>query len=462
MNRRRFSTALRACTLIGLGTLTQAAAATDLMKAWQDAEANDPGYAAARAQRAASAEALPQARAALLPRLQAALGVGSTWASVSDLPRQAYTTNGYGVSLVVPVFHWGNWQAYEIGKLENARGEIVFEKARQTLMIDVARAYFDVLQAQDQLAFARAHESALDEQLKIAQAAFDAGIQTIVDVDQARAALHLARAERSAALNETAIRGERLNKLVGHPVGPLAALSDDVSVTALAAADPDRWIALARQRNLDVVNSEIDSEMARRDTRRAQAADLPTVDLIATFNHSSQASSRYMYASALPNTTGIGVAGGAGNASVVGVQVTIPLFTGGYVQSRKRATLALERRAGDALLDAREKAVLDARQTYLSLRKGVDLIDALSSAVASTRTSVESAKTAYEVGDRTATDVLIAEDKQYRSRTAFSRARYDYVIHWLELAQVAGQLTDAELAEVNALLTAHPAHATVD
>ncbi|MCA8300839.1 TolC family outer membrane protein [Burkholderia seminalis] len=449
----RLSTSLKACALLVLGACAQAAYATDLMSAWQDAQASDPGYAAARAQRAAGVEALPQARAALLPRLQAALGVGSTWASVSDLPRQEYTTNGYGASLVVPVFHWGDWQGYEIGKLKVARSEIVFEKARQALMIDVARAYFDVLQAQDQLAFSRAHEAALDEQLKIAQAAFDAGTQTVVDLDQARAALDLARAERAGALNDYQIRTERLNKLVGHPVGSLAALPDDASVSPLAAADLDQWTTLARQRNLDVATCEIDSEMASRETRRAQSADLPTVDLIATFNHSSQGNSRYMYSATLPSQNGIGVAGGAGNSSVIGLQITIPIFTGGYVQSRKRETLALESRAGNALLDARENAVLDARQTYLSLLNGRDMIAALRSAVVSTRTSTRSAKTAYEIGDRTSTDVLIAEDKQYRSRTAFSRARYDYMLHWLELSRAAGQLTDAELANVNALLT---------
>lgn len=449
----KLSTArLKRCALLVLGTLSSVASATDLVSTWQDAQGADPGFAAARAEFRASDEALPQARAALLPHLQTAFGVGSTWASVSDLPRQAYTTNGYGAQVVVPVFHWGDWQGLEIGKLHVARGEVAFEKARQKLMLDVARAYFDVLLAQDTLRFAKAHETSLEQQLNTAQAAFDAGDQTVVDVDQARATRDLAKADRAAATSDFAIRVARLNKLVGHPVGDLATLPDAAKLPPVAPDELEKWVDLAQHQNLDVAGEEIDLEVARRETRRARAADMPTVDLVASFNHSSQANSRYMYAANLPGNTGIGVAGGAGNSSVVGIQITIPIFAGGSIQSRKRETLALEDKANNELLNARENAALDARQTCLALFNGVDRIAALQSAVISTRTSSGSARTAYEVGDRASTDVLIAEDKQYASQTALSRARYDYLIHRLELAQIAGQLTDADLADINALL----------
>ncbi|EIF28244.1 type I secretion outer membrane protein, TolC family [Burkholderia sp. Ch1-1] len=449
MTRRISKAALTQCALIAASMLGGTASATDLLSVWQDAQEADPGFAAARAQQRASDEALPQARAALLPHMQAAVGTASNWGNgFSDQPSQQYTSNGYAASLVVPVFHWGDWQGLDIGKLKVARGDVAFEKARQSLMLQVARAYFDVLEAQDTLRFTQAHEASLDTQLKRAQAGFDAGSETVVDVDEARAAHDLARADQASARSDFQIRRARLDKLVGHPTAALAALPEGALLPAVA--NIDQWVSLAADQNLDVASGRIDSEIAHKETRQARAADLPTVDLVATFNHSSQASSRYMYAPAIGSNPG--VTGGAGNSKVVGVQITIPIFAGGAVQSRKRETLALEDKAARELQSALENAELDARQKYLALMNGMDRIHALQSAVKSSRTSSGSARTAYEVGDRTSTDVVIAEDRQYASQTALSRARYDYLIQRLELAQIAGQLTDSELTDVNALL----------
>ncbi len=451
MTRRISKATLTHIALVVASLFGGTAGATDLLGAWRDAQGSDPGFAAARAQQRASDEAMPQARAALLPHMQASVGTASNWGrGFSDLPPQQYTSNGYAASLVLPVFHWGDWQGLDIGKLKVARGDVAFEKARQDLMLDVARAYFDVLEAQDALRFTEAHEVSLNDQLKSAQAAFDAGTQTVVDVDQARAAHDLARAEQAAARSDYQIRLARLNKLVGHPADSLAALPDGAQLPAVA--NIDEWISLAQQQNLEVASGQIDSEIARKETSQARAASLPTVDLVASFNHSSQASSRYTYAPAIDSGGGLGVTGGAANSWVVGVQITIPISTGGAVQSRKRETLALEDKAASELQNARENATLEVRQKYFALLNGMDRIHALQSAVASSRMSTGSARTAYDVGDRTSTDVVIAEDRQYASQTALSRARYDYLRQRLELARIAGQLNEDALAQVNALL----------
>lgn len=451
MRRRSSKATLTQIALVAASLFGGTAGATDLLGAWQDAQGSDPGFAAARAQQRASDEALPQARAALLPHVQASVGTASNWGrGFSDLGPQQYTSNGYAASLVLPVFHWGDWENLDIGKLKVARGDLAYEKARQDLMLDVARAYFNVLEAQDTLRFTDAHEASLNEQLKSAQAAFDAGTQTVVDLDQARAAHDLARADQASARSDYQIRLARLNKLVGHPADALAALPDRAQLPAVT--DIDQWLSLAEQQNLEVTSGRIDGEIARKQTRQARAASLPTVDLVANFNHSSQASSRYMYAPSIDSGSGLGVTGGAGNSWVVGVQITIPISTGGVVQSRKRETLALEDKAASELQNARENAVLEVRQKYFALLNGMDRIHALQSAVTSSRTSTGSARTAYDIGDRTSTDVVIAEDRQYAAQSALSRARYDYLIQRLELARIAGQLNEDELAQVNALL----------
>ena len=65
---------------------------------------------------------------------------------------------------------------------------------------------------------------------------------------------------------------------------------------------------------------------------------------------------------------------------------------------------------------------------------------------------MEANQAGYEVGTRTIVDVLNAERDVYLAEANYAQARYSYIANYLILRQAAGQLSEADLAEINGWL----------
>ncbi|MDO8959773.1 MAG: TolC family protein, partial [Rhodocyclaceae bacterium] len=181
--------------------------AADLLQVYRDAVGFDAQYAAARAQRDAGLEKLPQGRAGLLPTI--GLSANTTWNDIESTARTtpavtrsaAYNSNAWGVSLAQPLFRWQNWVGYQQAELAVAAAEAQFALARQDLIVRVAQAYFDVLLAQETLATAQAQKTAITQQLESAKRNFEVGTATITDTHEAQARFDLTVAQEIAAEN---------------------------------------------------------------------------------------------------------------------------------------------------------------------------------------------------------------------------------------------------------------------
>jgi outer membrane protein len=132
------------------GSALNAHAAADLLQVYRDAAAFDAQYAAARAQRDAGLEKLPQGRAGLLPTL--GLSANTAWNDLEATARATnatrsieYNNNGWSVALSQPLFRWQNWVGYKQAELAAAAAELQFVLAGQDLMLRATQAYFDVL-----------------------------------------------------------------------------------------------------------------------------------------------------------------------------------------------------------------------------------------------------------------------------------------------------------------------------
>jgi outer membrane protein len=432
--------------LTGLGLVASAAGAADLMSVYRDAAAYDAQFTAARASLEAGREKLPQGRSGLLPTVGVA--ANTTWNDTETTTRatppltfqREYNSHGWTATLTQPLFRWQNWAAYKQGEFSVAVAEAQFASARQDLMLRVSQAYFDVLLAQESVATAAAQKEAITQQLESAKRNFEVGTATITDTHEAQARYDLAVATELAAQNDLTVKRQALQTLIGKEPETLKALGTGSQIGRPQPDDIMQWATTAETGNLSVAQAEAALEIADQEVSRQRAGHLPTLDLVATYGKS---------AAGFSSSTG---AGYDAKAATVGVQLAVPIFSGGAVASRDREAVALRDKARADLDNARRQAAQGARQAYLGVTSGLSQVKAYEAAVASSQSALESNKVGYEVGVRINIDVLNAQSQLYDTRQKLTKARFDTLIAQLRLKQAAGNLTEDDLAAINALL----------
>jgi len=431
-------------TLIASAFVSSHAQAIDLLQVYKEALAYDAQYASARASLAAGQEKTAQGRSGLLPTL----GVTGSYTRggtnvVQTSPgldrRVDSSSNGYTISLSQPLIRWANWEQYQGGKLSTALSEAQFAQAQQDLMVRVAQAYFDVLNAQDALASVQAQKVAINEQLAAAKRNFEVGTATVTDTHEAQARYDLAVAQELAAQSDLEIKRTALQLIIGNPVGELAVLRSEVKLNAPEPLAIDSWVNSAQTQNYAVIGQQLALEIARREIKKNRASHFPTVDLVASRIHGNQGATPL--SSSMQSTT-----------DAVGVQWTIPIFAGFGITSKVRESIALEEKARADLEASRRGAAQNARQFFLSVNSGLAQVKALEAAEVSNFSALESNRLGYQVGVRINIDVLNAQQQLYSTQTSLAKARYDTIVNGLRLKSVAGTLKEDDLVQVNALL----------
>ncbi len=425
-------------TLMASAFLSLNAYSADLLQVYQDALANDAVFASARAALTAGQEKSVQGRAGLLPTV----GLGGNYTRTGlDTGANTLNTsgNGYSLSLSQPLFRLANWESYQQGKLSVAISEAQFAQVQQDLIVRVSQAYFDVLAADDALAFLNAQKTAISEQLASAKRNFEVGTSTITDSNEAQARYDLAIAQEIVAQNDLEVRKTALELIIGTAPSALTPLRPGVKLIAPEPARIEPWVTSAEQQNFGVVGQQFAVEIAQREISRNRAGHLPTLDLVASRSHNSQ------------GTTAL-TSGGATNTTQIGVQWAIPIFSGFAVTSRVRETIALENKARSDLESARRSAAQGARQSFLGVNSGLAQVRALEAAEISSQSSLESNRLGYEVGVRINIDVLNAQQQLFSTRRDLAKARYDTIMNGLRLKSAAGTLKEEDLGPVNALL----------
>ena len=305
-----------AALIAGLLASTGTLAAEDLLSVARAALANDAQFQSARAQREATSEKLPQARAGLLPSLT--LNGTTQWNDVEiskpvDRSTQ-YNSHNFGFQLTQPLFRWANWVQFEQGKLQVAAADAQLAQARQDTLLRAAQAYFDLLYAQDVLTSIVAQKTAASEQLELARKSFEVGTVTITDVHEAQSRFDLATAQEIAARSDIEVKRHALAVITGRAPEALRGLRSEVAFTLPEPARMEDWVDRAQTESLAVLAQLANQEIANREIERQRAGHYPTVDLVATYGQ---------------NKTVITFAGAPLNnestTGTVGVQVSVQL-----------------------------------------------------------------------------------------------------------------------------------------
>jgi len=420
------------------------AQAADLLETFHAAQANDPVFAAARATQQAGQEKLPQGRSLLMPSINLSANTTSNGQNVNYLgpPLSVlsgdyrYNSNGYGITLVQPLFRQQNWQAYSESQLQAEQAGIQLKIAEQDLIVRVAQAYFDVLIAQDSVALAGAQKTAISEQLDQAKRNFEVGSATITDTLEAQARYDLTGAQQIAAQNNLEIKRNVLQQLVNAKPGDLAPLGKELKLELPQPADMEKWVNEAQLNSLQLAIAQAAAEIADKEVARSRGGHYPTVDLVANYS---------------TNSVGGSMASDTTSKSI-GLQLNMPLFEGGAVNSKWREAEANRERARQELENARRTVEQQTRQAYLGVVSGIAQVKALQQALASSVSVLDASKLGQEVGVRTNLDVLNAQQQLFSTRRDLYQAQYNYLLSELRLKQAAGSLGEEDLSKVNRAL----------
>jgi len=436
----------RASTLLlvafcGMLLLPRPGHATDLVEAFNLALQSDPEYRRVAAATRAVAEQRPQAISQLLPAVQATgnsyyndQDISSAFIPVGEGGGVKFNSHGYSLNLSQPVFRLDRFFRLQQANSSIRQAEAEYAAAEQDLMVRLSQRYYFVLANHDNLAFAEAEEKSLSRQLDQAKQRFDVGLTAITDVQEAQAGYDRSVAQRIAAANGVDNAREGLREIIGVYLETQPALSEEMPFVEPDPADLDQWTNSALAQNLQIVAATAAVETARTEIKVQNSGHLPTLDAVA----------RYGY-----DKTGGRFGATKIHSDVVGLELNVPLFQGGFVTSRSREAHARLDESLERLETSRRLAQRQTRESYLGVVSGISQVHAFKQALISSETALRATEAGFEVGTRTAVDVIAAERVLSEAKRDYARAKYEYIQNFLLLKQAAGTLSPEDIALLN-------------
>ena len=420
----------------------------DLLQIYDLALQHDPKLKEAQANRDAALENRPQSIARLLPNLSMKGQLnrnsvlskfsGGQLTFIAGARNVGFWNSNASVNLTQPVYHHELWVQLAQADSQIAQAEANFAAEQQSLMFRAAQAYFSVLYAQDNLEFTSAEKLALGRQWEQAKARYEVGLIPITDAQVAQASYDQAQSGAIAAANDLENAKEALKEIVGDYSGDLYGLAAEVPLSGPQPENIEEWNKQAQQDNLAIIAAANGAEVAKKNIDLQFAGHLPSIDLTAAagFTDTNR-----------PN-------GIPTEFEQIGMQVNVPLFAGGGVNSQVRQARH-QFEAAQERLDTQRRAVRkQVKNAYRGIQTSIGQVRALKTAVVSTQGALEATEAGFEVGTRTMVDVVLVQRNLYQTLRDYAKTRYDYITNSLSLKQAAGALRAEDLALVNSWLSA--------
>jgi len=409
----------------------QAENLTDIYKL---ALTNDPTFAAAQQEFLATQEIKNQSFALFLP----ALSLGANYTNINQKYTVAgvdtqydYNTNSYGLNLKQMIYRHDYFVQYKQADYQVAQASANFNNAAQELILRVSQRYFDVLGAIDNLDFSQAEKKSIHEQLNQTKQRFEVGLTAITDVHEAQARYDQSVAQNIAAENLLAISRENLREITGHHPKNVAQLSAKTPLVRPEPEDIEKWTEIANKQSLSLIAAEKAMQIAREQINLNRAGHYPTLDLVASQSYSSSDGGAF-----------IGFTGRDQEETRIGLQLNLPIYQGGLVNSKTSQAAYQYNQAKELYERQRRSTENQTRSAYLNVLANISQVLAYEQALKSSRTALEATEAGYEVGTRTAVDVLNSRREVFRAERDYAKSRYAYILETLALRQAAGTLSD--------------------
>jgi outer membrane protein len=441
MKRRLLALAVTAA--LGLAAVAGPAAGEDLMQIYREAQKSDPGIAAAKAQWEATQEKVPQARAGLLPNVTASgsASLNNYDATIKSDPQVDINRNFNQYNAIVsasqPLYRYQNWVLLDQAKQQVTQADYILSVAQQDLIIRVTVAYFDILLAEFNIELALSQKKAVVEQLAQAKRNFEVGVATITDTNEAQAKYDAIVAQEITVRQEYDNRVTALRAIIGRMPKDLKKLREGFQPAPPQPGAADYWVDRALKENLNVRIADVNFEVAKLEVDRARGGHYPTLDLVGSYN--AQGSNAAVTSSTASDQ----------RQATLSLQLNIPIYQGGFTESRVREAIALQEKYRQDLETARRVALFQAQTGFSGVTSAVASVKAFEQAVVSAESALASNILGQEVGIRTNLDVLNVQQNVYSTRRDLAQAYFAYIVGVLRLKTAVGTLTLDDLEEIN-------------
>jgi len=431
--------------------------ADDLLSILQLALDNDPTLRQAEASYRENRESMIQSRASLLPTI----GIGGSTTRLTSGPtdsiygidpdsgqpfraedhsfRPGINNHGWGMNLTQSVLNLASWYNYQSAQARDKAAAVNLAAQEQDLIMRVAAAYFDVLRAIDTLETNVQEEEAALRSLEQTRQREEVGLVAITDVYDSQAAYDLAQNTTILQQDILQSRYEALEAITGQPHPSIEVLREDFPIVPVDGS-LQAWENEAENNNLAIAAAEYNLEASRKNLKARKSDHLPTIDFSGGWNHQVTAP--------IVNQ-GIQIGGGAFDRTSLALNLSIPLYSGGAIQSRRRAAEYNVISAQESLNLTERQLTQNIRNAYRRVNTDVSVIAQRQQSITSAQSALDATELGAEVGTRNIVEVLLARGNLYRALRQYADARYNYVIDTLVLRQVAGILTPQDIIDLN-------------
>ncbi|MCW9057229.1 MAG: TolC family outer membrane protein [Gammaproteobacteria bacterium] len=433
----------RITALFFLAVIPWQVSALDFLQAVGRAEKSDPDMRAAEYTYQSVVESRGQSEASLLPQIELNIYTrhDQTETTNSSDPvlipndKRSFNTDGYSLSLTQSVYEHGLYLQLEQADLNIAMATVVLESERQALIVRVAEAYYKVLAANDNLRFARAEKKAIERQLEQAQKRFDVGMTAITDVKEAQAQYDMAVAQEIIADNRVLTAHEALKVLIGEIPEKLQDLSENIPLLTPEPVDINKWVDAAKKNNPQLKSASYAVELSQKQVAINRSGHYPSLSLQLSHDYSSPDGGSFVVRDS--------------EDSRAMLELNVPLYSGGMTNSKTRQSIVEVNKSKAIYNRSFRQVVQQVRDSYLGVIASIAQVKALKQALISTQTAYQATQAGFEVGTRTAVEVLTVLREQYRAERDYAQTRYDYIMNVLYLKQAAGILSRQDVVQIN-------------
>ncbi len=428
-------------SLTGFSAMSQA---ENLMQVYQQARLSNPDLRKSAADRDAAFEKINEARSPLLPQL--GLGADYTYSNgYRDANGVDSNATSASLELTQTIFDMSKWRQLTLQEKSAGIQDVTYQTDQQTLILNTATAYFNVLSAIDALSYTEAQKQAIYRQLDQTTQRFNVGLVAITDVQNARSQYDNVLANEVTARNNLDNAVEALRQVTGNYYPSLASLNVDGFKTNKPEA-VNNLLQEAEKRNLALLQARLSQDLAREQIRYAETGHMPTVGLTASTGISDTS-----YSGSKTNGSQAYDDSNMGQ-NKVGINFSLPLYQGGSVNSQVKQAQYNFVGASEQLEGAHRNVVQTVRSSFNNVNASISTINAYKQAVVSAQSSLDAMEAGYSVGTRTIVDVLDATTTLYNAKQQLSSARYNYLINQLNIKSALGTLNEQDLVALNATL----------
>lgn len=413
-----------------------------LSQAWRAAMENDPTYLAAISEREAGQANRAIGRAGLLPQVNASLGrskirgtleaPGSCGPSCTDLD---YISRINDVRATQTVFNWSRIAEYRQGQSRADYSLAVFETKAESSSIRLINRYFQTLLSHESVVLAKGKLLANEKQVKASQRRFDAGEGTLPDVSEAVSRRDLSRADVIKAEDAFIVAQRELQEMLGHAPSRIVTLKRNFVPQPLVPATEESWLTMAMKNNAEIRSAEQSLRVSEQEIDRTFGGHLPTLDLVV--------------ARRKVDAETISTRDQSSTTTSIGIQVALPIYSGGLVSAEVTQARHNYERASQELAATRTRVAVEVTRQYQAVVSGAQRVSALVVAVKSSAEAFKATEMGYQMGTRSVLDVLDAEDQSFRSQLDLTQARLQYALARLALAGVIGRLDSTAIETID-------------